>query len=73
MSHKTDDEIYTTRNDTVFLTLNDGLEKCQEPSLIGKTEECVRLIHCLSAIPRKECPLNSEAIKRYCILEQGKR
>jgi len=73
MSHKTDDVIYTTRNDTVFLMLNDGLEKCQEPSLISNEEEYVRLIHCRSALPRKECPRNNEAIKRYGILEQGKR
>jgi hypothetical protein len=73
MAHKTDNVIYTTRNDTVFLMLNDGLEKCQESSLISNEEECVRLIHYRSAVPRKECPRNSEAIKRYGILEQGER
>jgi hypothetical protein len=73
LSHKTDDVIYTTRNDTAFQMLNDGLEKCQEPRLISNREECVRLIHSLSAIPRKEYSRNSEAIKRYRILEKEKR
>jgi len=73
MSHKTDDVIYTARNDTVLLMLNDGLEKCQEPRLISNGKECVLLIQCLSAIPRKECQRNSEAIKKYCILGHEKR
>jgi len=63
MSHKTDVVIYTTRNDTVLLMLNDGLEKCQEPRLISNRKECVWLIQCLRTIQRKECARNSEAIK----------
>lgn len=63
MSHKTDDVIYTTRNSTVLLMLSDGLETCQEQSLISEWEDCVRLIHCLRAIPRTEYQRNNEAIQ----------
>lgn len=63
MSHKTDDVIYTTMDSTVLLMLSDGLETCQELSLISKWEDCVRLVHCLRAIPRTEYQRNSETIQ----------